>query len=78
MLLDGVTEGGPADKAGIKGGDVVIKLGDSDVKDLDSYMAAMGKHKPGEVVDVVVRRNDKDVTLKVTLGSSGSGTSPKN
>ena len=77
VKLDGVTEGGPAEKAGLKEGDVIVKFADKDVTDLDTYMAALGSKKPGDTVDVVVKREGEDKTFTVKLGSR-PGSSPKN
>src|SRR5262249_53526005 len=72
VKLDGVSEGSPAEKAGIKAGDIVIKLGGTEVKDLEGYMAALSTHKPGDEVEIVVKREGKEVTIKVTLGTRPS------
>jgi hypothetical protein len=66
------SKGSPAEKAGVKAGDVLVKLGGRDVKTLEDYAAAIQAHKPGDAVQVVVRRDGKDVTLDVTLGARGS------
>ena len=71
VKLSGVSEGGPAQKAGIRAGDVVIKFGGEAVETLQDYTDSIGRHKPGDVVEVVVKRDGQDVTLSVTLGSRG-------
>jgi membrane-associated protease RseP (regulator of RpoE activity) len=70
VALDGVSEGSPAEKAGLKGGDVIIRFGGKDVRDIEDFMIGLNAHKPGDEVEVVVRRDGKDVSLKATLGSS--------
>lgn len=69
LRLSGVRIGGPADKAGMQGGDIMIKFGEVDIKTIYDYTYALGKYKPGDIVDVVVLRGDNDekVNLKVTL-----------
>lgn len=69
LRLSGVTPGSPADKGGLKGGDLVVELGGKPVTDLQSYSEALYAHKPGDVVSVVVVRGGARVTLHVTLGS---------
>jgi S1-C subfamily serine protease len=69
LSLTGVREGGPAAQAGLKGGDLIIKVGDRAIGTIYDYMESMNKHKPGEKVEVVVKRNGKDIKLPVTLGS---------
>ena len=66
--ISGVAGGGPAEKAGLKGGDAIVKFGDSKIDDLDDFDAALRKHKKGDKVATVVRRDGKEITLDVTLG----------
>ena len=47
MRIDGVSEGSPAQKGGLKGGDIITRFGDKPVGTIYDYMASMGKHKPG-------------------------------
>ena len=68
FALSGVAPGGPADKAGIKGGDVIILLGDQKIGSLDDFDLALRKFKAGDQADVTVRRDGQEVKLKVTLG----------
>jgi len=65
MLISGVREGRTADKAGIKNGDIVIKMGDYEVKDMMGYMAALGKFKKGDKTKVVVKRGEKEIVVEV-------------
>lgn len=69
LRLSGVTAGSPADKAGLKQGDLVVEFGGVAVTDLNSYSAALGTKKPGDAVAVVVVRDGKRLTLTATLGS---------
>ncbi|MCE1163967.1 MAG: M20/M25/M40 family metallo-hydrolase [Bacteroidetes bacterium] len=66
--ISGVQAGSPAEKYGILAGDIMIKFGDKEIKNIYDYTDALGQHKPGQEVDVTVKRDDKEVTLKVTLG----------
>ena len=49
------------------GGDIITKIDGIDITSLAEYYSALESKKPGDVVSVVVRRNKKDVTLKITL-----------
>ncbi len=69
MRIDGVSEGSPAQKGGLKGGDIITRFGDEPVGTIYDYMASMGKHKPGDRVSLVVKREGKEVNLQITLGS---------
>jgi len=66
--ISGVKEGSPAEKGGIIAGDLMIKFGTKDIKNIYDYTAALGEYKPGDEVDIVVKRNTEVVTVKVTLG----------
>ncbi len=69
VKLSGVREGSPAEKGGIKGGDVIVGFGGSPVATIYDYTDSLGRRKPGDTVEIAVKRDGKDVTLKVTLGS---------
>jgi hypothetical protein len=66
LKLSGVAADGPAAKAGAKGGDIVIKLAGKKVEDVYDYTYAIEALKIGEEIEMVVKRDDKNVTLKVT------------
>jgi len=65
VRIDGISEGKTADKAGLKAGDVIIKLGSNPVKSMQSYMEALSKFKEGDKTNVVVKRNGKEMTFPV-------------
>ncbi|MCA9076925.1 MAG: M20/M25/M40 family metallo-hydrolase [Planctomycetaceae bacterium] len=67
--LQGVSPGSPADKGGIKGGDVIIKLGALPITGLDDFDLALREFSAGEEVPVVVRRDGEELTLRVTLAT---------
>lgn len=71
MRLMGVRPDSPADKGGLKAGDVIVELGGTAVKDLYSYTDALYAHQPGELIKIVVMRDGKRVELTVTLGKRG-------
>ena len=76
VKLADVRAGGPADKAGIKGGDVLVDMGGTRIENLYDMTYALQDHKPGETIDVVVLRNGERVTLRATLGSRGAMAAP--
>lgn len=67
MRLDGVKEDRPAQKAGIEKGDIVVKMGEYEVKTMMNYMECLGKFEKGQTVDVTVLRKGKVVTKSVTF-----------
>jgi hypothetical protein len=70
--LQGVSPGSPADLAGLKGGDVIIALGENQIGSLDDFDLALRKFAPGEQVEVTIRRGNEELKLPVVLGSPRS------
>lgn len=69
VKLSGVGKGGPAEKAGVKGGDIVVSLGGKEVKNIYDYTYILEALKIGEEVDIVVMRKGEKVELKITPSS---------
>jgi Peptidase family M28/PDZ domain len=67
LKVDGVSDGKPAQKAGILTGDVIIQIGTYPIKDIQAYMDALGKFEKGQVVPVKVKRNVEILELSVTF-----------
>jgi hypothetical protein len=65
--LTGVTKGGPAERGGLKAGDIIIQLGDSKIGNLEDFDSALRKYKAGDKVPVIVKRAAEQVKLEVTL-----------
>ncbi|MHB8064795.1 MAG: S1C family serine protease [Ruminiclostridium sp.] len=65
VYITDVTAGGAAVNAGIKKGDVIIKLDGKEIKTMSDIDAIKKLHKAGDTVDVVVSRNGTNVTLKL-------------
>lgn len=65
LKVDGVTEGRPAHKAGIQTGDLIIQMGPYEIKDVQSYMEALGKFEKGQTIQVKVKRGNEVLTLLV-------------
>jgi serine protease Do len=72
-LVNQVTPGGPAEKAGLKSGDVVTAIDGKPVKNADDLTMAVIGHAPGETVKLDVIRNSKPTQLSVTLGQRPNG-----
>jgi aminopeptidase YwaD len=73
VKISGVRGGSPAEKAGFVAGDIVIRFGDRETRNIYDYMYALGDHKPGEEVVVTVKRGNETRQLKVTLEAGGGG-----
>ncbi|MEZ5942756.1 MAG: M28 family peptidase [Planctomycetaceae bacterium] len=67
--ISGVAAGSPAEKGGLKAGDVIVRFGENRVGGLDDFDLALRKFKPGQQVTVVVLRDGEEVPLKVTLAT---------
>jgi hypothetical protein len=71
VRITGVRAGSPAEHAGLRADDVITRIGDMDVPDLQAMTDALRAHKPGDVVEIVVHRGDSTTTLRATLGARG-------
>lgn len=67
VRVDGVSENRPAIKAGIKAGDIVVKLGDYAISSVESYMQALGKFKKGDATKATVRRGIEELTFDIVF-----------
>jgi len=67
VLFAGVRKGGAAQLAGMKRGDLLIKLGAHDIGDVRDLMYALMASKPGQPMGAVILRNGKRIELEVTL-----------
>jgi membrane-associated protease RseP (regulator of RpoE activity) len=67
LKIDGVRPDGPAETAGIIGGDTLIEIGGKDVQDIYDYMHRLGELKKGQSVDVKVKRGEETLSFTVNL-----------
>ena len=65
--IDGVIDGRIADKAGIKTGDVIVKIGDFGLTDVNEYMTALSKFKKGDSTTVKVKRGKEVLTFNIVF-----------
>ncbi|HST52403.1 MAG TPA: M20/M25/M40 family metallo-hydrolase [Pyrinomonadaceae bacterium] len=66
LKLDGVKEGSPAEAAGLKAGDRVVRLAGHDVRNVYDYTQALSEMKAGQEYEVEVVRDGQRLTLKIT------------
>ena len=66
VKLSGVRTGGPADKAGLKGGDIIVEFGSSKIANIYDYTYALDAVKIGQPTTVVVVRNGEKINLTLT------------
>lgn len=67
VLVGDVSDGTSAAEAGIKPGDRLLKWNGKEIKGVEAWMPMLAERKPGDVVEVTLKRGDKELTLKVTL-----------
>jgi len=68
VFIANVTKDGPADKAGIKKGDVLLKLDGREIFSGEQFLEEIRSHNPGDVVQIEVWRNREIVVFEATLG----------
>lgn len=64
-----VTEGGPADEAGIKQGDIITSFDGEEIESADALLVAVRSHSEGDKVKVGINRDGKEMEVEVTLGN---------
>jgi hypothetical protein len=69
VKLTGVRAGSPAEAAGLRADDVITRIGDMDVPDLQAMSDALRAHKPGDVVRIEVLRAGQHTTVTATLAT---------
>ncbi len=74
VLIVQVLENSPAQKAGLQENDVVIKFDGVSVTSNSELVSLIRNHAPGDIVTIVVNRSGKEITFRVTLGSSADET----
>jgi photosystem II stability/assembly factor-like uncharacterized protein len=71
--LTSITEGGPAEKAGLKAGDLVVELDGKPIKSSDDLSAQIAAHKSGDKVKLKLRRGEATEEIEFTFGQRESG-----
>jgi hypothetical protein len=67
MLLAGVRPGGAADKAGLQRGDILVKLGEHDIRGVEDLMYVLMEVTPGTLLKAVFLRDGKEQSVDVTM-----------
>ena len=67
LRIDGATEGRPGANAGLKAGDIILKIGDIAIDDIYAYMTALGAFKKGDTTTIRYSRDGKEVESEITF-----------
>lgn len=67
LRIDAVTKNRPAAKAGLETGDIIVRMGEYPIKDIQDYMKSLGQFESGQSIDVEVRRKDVNKAFRVTF-----------
>ena len=65
--VNGFAENSSAKSGGVKEGDVIVKIDQAAIHSSTALMEYIGRHRPGDKINVVVNRNGKEITLPITL-----------
>jgi serine protease Do len=68
LRIQSVVPESPAEKAGLRADDVILRVDDRDMRTLDDLTRVLRRHRPGAQVRVEVRRGDQSLRMMVTLG----------
>ncbi len=67
VRADGISEGKPAEKAGLKTGDVIVQIGEYKIADVQAYMQTLGKFKKGDATKVTVKRGAGELVFDIVF-----------
>jgi serine protease Do len=76
-LVAGVSENGPAAKAGVQSGDVIVKFDGSDIREMRDLPRVVADTAVGKAVEMVVVRKGKEVKLQISLGRLEDSEKPQ-
>ena len=71
-----VVDGGSADKAKIKDGEIILKIGNKTVNSVASLQEEIGKRRPGDKVNVTIRQTDGEEIIKEIVLRNADGDNP--
>ena len=75
IYIASVVEDGAASKAGLRKGDVITKVGSVEVNDSAIFLEQIGKRRPGDSIDIELRRGDRVIKTTATLQNRAGETS---
>jgi hypothetical protein len=67
LRIDGISDGRPAQIAGLIKGDIVIKMGDNKIKDMMGYMKALSNFEKGNTTEIIINRKGEKIKKSITF-----------
>ncbi len=75
VYVDALSVGGSAEEAGVKSGDVILKIGEVNVNNVPELQEQVSRYRPGDIINVTVKRNEQLKTIKLTLKNKNGDVS---
>ncbi len=76
VYVNGLTSGGSAAKAGVKEGDIIYKINDVPINSTSELQEQVARHRPGDKLDVHIKRGNEDVVYAIVLNNKMGNTEP--
>lgn len=74
VYVNGLTDGGSAQEAGIKEGDVITKIADTEVNNVPELQEQISRYRPGDKINVTLKRNNQEKIILVVLKNKNGNT----
>jgi Do/DeqQ family serine protease len=74
VYVNGLTNGGSAEEAGIKEGDVILKISDAEVNNVPELQEQVSRYRPGDKINVTLKRNNQEKVVAVVLKNKNGTT----
>jgi len=74
VYIKGIVEGGAGAEAGIKEGDVITKIGETEVNNQPELLEQIGRYRPGNKVNITLNRNNQEKVMAVVLKNKDGNT----
>jgi serine protease Do len=74
VYVNGLAQGGSGEEAGIKEGDVITKVGETNVNNVPELQEQISRYRPGDKVNVTLKRNNQEKILNVVLKNKNGNT----
>jgi S1-C subfamily serine protease len=68
VKINSLIKNSNGEKAGLKNGDIILKVNDDNISDLKNYTSTLDKYKPGDTAEFTILRNGKTIEIKLTFG----------